>query len=73
MDNHESHISIPLIELAIANNVCLLGLPPHTTHILQPLDVGVFGPLKEPTSPTDPRGDAGGLSREYVLRIPSVS
>ena len=21
----------------------------------------------------DPRGDAGGLSREYVLRIPSVS
>ena len=21
----------------------------------------------------DPRGDAGGLSREYVLRVPSVS
>ena len=25
------------------------------------------------TPPTAPRGDAGGLSREYVLRIPSVS
>jgi hypothetical protein len=24
----------------------LLGFPPHTTHILQPLDVGIFGPIK---------------------------
>ena len=31
--------------------------------------VSVFSPLQAPP----PRGDAGGLSREYVLRIPSVS
>ena len=41
-DGHASHISIPLIELAQKNNVHLLCLPTHTTHILQPLDVGVF-------------------------------
>ena len=28
--------------------------------------------IKEPYE-MSPRGDAGGLSREYVLRIPSVS
>ena len=40
------HISIELIELASANNVHLLCLPAHTTHILQPLDVGVFKSFK---------------------------
>ena len=28
---------------------------------------------RHPTGVPPPRGDAGGLSREYVLRIPSVS
>lgn len=46
-DGHHSHISFELIELARKNNIHLLCLPPHTTHPLQPLDVGVFGPLKQ--------------------------
>lgn len=45
-DGHSSHISIQLIEMARENNVCLLCLPAHTSHILQPLDVGVFKSLK---------------------------
>lgn len=45
-DGHSSHISIEVIELARSNNVYLLCLPSHTTHILQPLDVGVFKSLK---------------------------
>lgn len=45
-DGHGSHISIELIELARANNVYLLCLPAHTTHILQPLDIGVFKSFK---------------------------
>src|SRR5689334_3590058 len=28
------------------NNVFLLYLPPHTFHVLQPLDLSVFSPLK---------------------------
>ena len=39
-------MSIRLVELARSNNVHLVCLPPHTTHLLQPLDVGVFGPMK---------------------------
>lgn len=45
-DGHSSHISIELIELARENDVHLLCLPAHCTHILQPLDVGVFKPFK---------------------------
>lgn len=42
-DNHESHISIHCIELAKENGVRL----PHSTHKLQPLDVGIFGPFQK--------------------------
>ena len=45
-DGHSSHVSIELIELARENNVHLLCLPSHTSHILQPLDVGVFKSFK---------------------------
>src|SRR5205807_6777940 len=31
---------------AVDNNIHLLSLPPHSTHLLQPLDVGLFGPLQ---------------------------
>jgi len=44
-DGHGSHILIELIELARVNNVYLC-LPAHTTHILQPLDIGVFKSFK---------------------------
>ena len=39
-------MSINLIELARGNGIYLLCLPAHTTHILQPLDVGVFKSFK---------------------------
>lgn len=45
-DSHVSHVSIELIEFTRENGVHLLCLPAHTTHILQPLDVGVFRSFK---------------------------
>ena len=45
-DGHASHISIEVIELAQSNDIYLLCLPSHTTHLSQPLDVGVFKALK---------------------------
>ncbi|XP_052763611.1 uncharacterized protein LOC128205737 [Mya arenaria] len=50
MDNHDSHISLPLIQAARANDIVLVGLPSHTTHLLQPLDVHINGPLKQRVS-----------------------
>jgi len=46
-DGHMSHISVEVICLARQNDVHLLCLPPHCSHLLQPLDVGVFKPLKD--------------------------
>lgn len=46
LDNHCSHIDINVIEKAKANSIIMLSFPPHCTHMLQPLDVGVNGPFK---------------------------
>lgn len=46
-DGHSSHITVDLITTAKAHDVHLLCMPPHCSHVLQPLDVGVFGPAKK--------------------------
>jgi hypothetical protein len=45
-DRHTSHIGVGLIENARKENVVILKLPPHTSHVLQPMDLCVFRPLK---------------------------
>ena len=45
-DGHRSHFSLDQIEWAKTNNMILFVLPPHCSHILQPMDVGCFGPLQ---------------------------
>ena len=42
LDGHGSHITSDVIEFVQSNNIHLLCLPSHTSHILQSLDVGVF-------------------------------
>lgn len=46
LDNHESHISVPAIQMAKDNGVMLITLHPHTSHHMQPLDKSVYGPFK---------------------------
>ncbi len=45
-DGHRSHIPLPLIDWAKQRNIILFVLPPQTSHVLQPLDVGCFGTFK---------------------------
>ncbi|OWF47842.1 uncharacterized protein LOC110453826 [Mizuhopecten yessoensis] len=45
LDEHSSHESFAILQLASENDVQIMCLPPHTTHILQPLDRTVFGPF----------------------------
>lgn len=46
IDNHESHLSVEAIRYCKANGIVLISFPPHTTHRLQPLDVGIYAPFK---------------------------
>ena len=41
MDNHDSHLGVDIIEMARANGLSIITVPPHTSHKLQPLDVTV--------------------------------
>ena len=46
LDGHKTHtLNLDVINLARANHVTILCLPPHCTHRLQPLDVGLMKPL----------------------------
>ena len=46
MDGHSSHMTANFIAYCMKHLIDLLILPPHTSHLLQPLDVSVFAPLK---------------------------
>ncbi|KAJ8927483.1 hypothetical protein NQ314_020055 [Rhamnusium bicolor] len=46
IDNHETHCSINAINYARNHGIHLLSFPPHTSHKLQPLDVGVYSSFK---------------------------
>src|SRR5205807_1383927 len=45
-DGHESHVSYGFLQYCIDNRIIAFCLPPHSTNLLQPLDVGIFGPYK---------------------------
>lgn len=46
LDNHCSHISLPIYEFCKNHGIVMVSIPPHTSHKLQPLDLTLFGPLK---------------------------
>ena len=46
MDDHSSHFNPEAIKIAAEAEIIIFCLPPHTTHVAQPLDVSFFGPLK---------------------------
>ncbi|KAM6509943.1 hypothetical protein FALCPG4_19040 [Fusarium falciforme] len=58
LDGHESHHSTDFETYCEENNIITLCMPPHSSHLLQPLDVGCFGPLKK----------AYGRGIEYLIR-----
>ncbi|EIN09333.1 hypothetical protein PUNSTDRAFT_20880, partial [Punctularia strigosozonata HHB-11173 SS5] len=45
-DGHGSHETNTICEYAYQHGILLFCLPSKTTHKLQPLDVGLFGPLQ---------------------------
>ena len=62
-DGHDSHISADFVAYCIHNHIDLILLPPHSSHLLQPLDVGVFSPLKRAISNQISRFIRSGITR----------
>jgi hypothetical protein len=46
LDGHESHYSADFERFCKDKNIIPVYMPPHASHLLQPLDVGCFAPLK---------------------------
>jgi hypothetical protein len=46
LDGHESHYSVDFELFCKDKNIIPVYMPPHSSHLLQPLDVGCFAPLK---------------------------
>lgn len=45
-DGHGSHLTYGTVKTAIDNSIIIMCLPPNTSHAFQPLDVGLFKPVK---------------------------
>lgn len=46
LDGHGSHLTPQFDKLCAENNIIPICMPPHSSHLLQPLDVGCFTVLK---------------------------
>ena len=46
VDGHPSRLCYQAIRVLQTFNIQLVVLPEHTSHILQPLDVAIFSPMK---------------------------
>jgi DDE superfamily endonuclease len=46
LDGHESHLSSQFEDFCKEKNIITICLPPHSSHLTQPLDVGCFSVLK---------------------------
>ena len=64
MDGHESHHSTAFELFCKDHNIITLCMPPHSSHILQPLDAGCFGPLKKAYG-----REIEGLMRSHITPI----
>jgi hypothetical protein len=47
LDGHGSHLTMKFFDYCDKNKIILVTYPPHSTHSLQPLDVGIFSPLSK--------------------------
>lgn len=47
VDGHSSHFSFETTEFCAEKKIVLIALYPNSTHLIQPMDVAVFGPLKK--------------------------
>lgn len=66
LDGHESHMTPEFESFCQDHDIITLCMPPHSSHLLQPLDVGCFGPLKKAYSKRIRR--LGRVGYHYLIK-----
>jgi hypothetical protein len=67
IDGHESHDSLQFQQYCKDNKIITICMPPHSSHLLQPLDVGCFAPLKKAYG-----RQAEDLMRNHITHISKI-
>lgn len=65
-DNCKPHISLAVLDLLAEQHVIVVGLPPHSSHATQPLDVACMQPLKHHFKDAEQRWRMKGSNRMKV-------
>ena len=47
IDGAKSHVDLEALEFAVQNNIHIICIPAHTSHVLQVADLALFGPFKK--------------------------
>jgi hypothetical protein len=68
LDGHGSHVTPEFDQYCAENHIVTLCMPPHTSHLLQPLDVGCFSSLKRAYGL-----EVAELAREGVYHINKIN
>ena len=68
IDGHESHNSLAFQNLCKESKIITLYMPPHSSHLLQPPDVGCFSPLKRAYG-----DEISGLARDHINHIDKIT
>jgi hypothetical protein len=67
LDNHDSHATLEFRSFCEDHDIILLWMSPHSSHLLQPLDVGCFSSLK--TAFSNQNQD---LIRNHIFHVTKV-
>ncbi|APA05653.1 hypothetical protein sscle_01g004230 [Sclerotinia sclerotiorum 1980 UF-70] len=67
LDGHESHESVAFQAYCKENDIICLRLPPHSSHLTQPLDVGCFSNLKRSYG-----GQIDGFIKAHINHISKI-
>jgi len=75
-DGFGTHLTLEVLQYCLEKNIRLCCLPSHTSHKLQPCDIGVFGPLKAAYRDEAEllyRGGANTVNKEHFTALYSVA
>jgi hypothetical protein len=78
MDGHRTHCTEAAVQYCVDNDIFIEFFPPHTSHVIQPLDVGVFNSFKAEwrragNSPKLADAVPDGLNAALTARMRSIA